>query len=203
MSRAGRRRLRLALAAAGLAALAVAWTGCVSTVTPLPSPAEPVTVYLRHEARHRGLILPRAAGGHVEYGYGDWDWYALQRNRWYHAFDTLLWPTPGTLGRRILPVGTLAELQATYPASVLHPLPVERGAAARLEEELEWQFASGGVALYNPAYGLHFVPHPDRFWLFHNCNDALASWLQALGCRVSPAPVRLGLTVKPAAVEEG
>jgi hypothetical protein len=192
---ATRPELRLAFLAAAVAA-------CVSTVRAPVDPVRPVAVYLRSEARHQALLLPRP-DGFVEYGYGDYDWYALGKDRWYHVFDTLLWPTQGTLGRRFLPARDVHELLATHPWFVLTPVEVEGERAERLARRLAEEFeASGESELNNPDYDLSFVPHPDRFCLLHNCHDAAADWLRELGCTVSSACVRLGLSVERPAPPE-
>jgi hypothetical protein len=40
-----------------------------------------------------------------------------------------------------------------------------------------------------------FVEHPTRFWMFHDCHDELAEWLEELECSVSWAPIRARLRV--------
>jgi hypothetical protein len=180
------------------AAIDLGLASCVSTVRPPTDPQRPVTVYLRREALHAALLLPRPAGGIVEYGFGDYDWYALGKDRWYHVFDTLLLPTRGTLARRDLPVEGLAELKASYPASNLTPIVVGADAAARLEARLDAEYRERqDTEIYNPEYALHFVVHEDGFWLFYNCHDALARWLRELGCSVGWTPVRGGLRAAP------
>ena len=93
------RRTNLGLLLLAGAILIFANAGCVSTIEPPSNPRQPVTVFLQSEARHKGLLLPKAEGRFVEYGFGDYDWYALEKDRWYYVFDTVLWPTKGTLGR--------------------------------------------------------------------------------------------------------
>jgi hypothetical protein len=172
--------------------------GCVSTVKPPTDPQHPITVYLRREALHAALLLPRPGGGHVEYGFGDHDWYALGRDRWYHVFDTLLWPTRGTLGRRVLSAEHLTDLQASYPWSDLSPIVVGAEETARLEQRLDAEYRERqDTEIYNSDYVLYFVEHEAGFWLFHNCHDALAQWLRELGCSVGWTPVRGGLDVRP------
>jgi hypothetical protein len=187
--------MKLTLPAGGAIALGLA--SCVSTVRPPVDPKRPITLYLRREALHAALLLPRPGGGFVEYGFGEYDWYALGKDRWYHVFDTLLWPTRGTLARRILSAETLAELQVSYLASRLTPIVVGAEEAARLEERLDDEYCARlNTEIYNPEYALHFVEQEDGFWLFYNCHDALARWLRELGCSVGWTPVRGGLFVR-------
>ena len=38
--------------------------------------------------------------------------------------------------------------------------------------------------VYNEAYDLVFVPHPDPYTIAHNSNRMVAGWLEQLGCRL-------------------
>jgi len=181
------------------ASAALLLSACVSAVVPPDAPEDPVSVVHRKEARHGGLLLPREEGGFVEYGFGDRDWYALGKDSWFHVFDTLLWPTMGTLGRREVEASDLAGLERIYPHSRLTPIVVGEAEIARLRERLEGEFAvRRETRVYNSDYALFFVEHEDGFWLLHNCHDAVAEWLRELGCTVARAPVRLGLSVRRA-----
>lgn len=197
-ARRGRSRRRAAVLLAALAALAALTSTCTSTVRPPRDPPEPQRVFVLEVARHRGLVLPDASSGWVEYAYGDYDWYALLANRWYHVFDTVLWPTPGALGRRA--IGSDAQGRpAAGPGVVLRPLTVASARAQALERALASRYAArAGEQIHNAAYGLDFVPDEASFWAFHNCNDAVAAWLEALGCDVAWAPVRIGLVLDEA-----
>ena len=75
--------LAVSLATAGLCI----WPGCVATVTPPSRPEEPVTVHLVRAARHAALLLPCDGGRIVEYGFGEWGWYAENEEQWY---DTMV-----------------------------------------------------------------------------------------------------------------
>ena len=189
----------------GLPALALAigllaTEGCVSQITPPASPEDPVPIYVRWEARHKGLILPRQMGSWVEYGYGEFDWYALEKDRWYHVFDTVLWPTGGTLGRTEVTAQGREGLERFYRLSRLEPILVSRALAAALLARLDAEFAGSSEApLHNSTYRMDFVPHEDGFWMFYNCNDAMADWLRALDCRVTHLPLRFGLDLERSA----
>src|SRR5262245_57988661 len=85
--------------AAGLLGLSL-WSLLPGSVRPPRAVSDPVTVRLFSAGRHSGLLLPVGDGRVVEYGYGDWSWYALGKDDWWRAPATVLWPCPGTLGRR-------------------------------------------------------------------------------------------------------
>lgn len=186
---------RKALGIVLLAAVLLAF-GCTSTITPPPDPQEPVDVFLIQDARHLGLLLPRSPGVFVEYGYGDWDWYAKLHDCWYHVFDTVLWPTQGTLGRREVRTPDGEGVSQILSWTQVQPIPVPAAAARDLLASLDAQFARHQQEeLYNATYGMTFVPHDDGFWCCYNCNDAVTDWLRALGCSVSWVPLRLGLAL--------
>jgi hypothetical protein len=171
------------------------WTSCVSVVTPPKDPSDPVTVRLLSSGRHAGLLLPCPDGRVVEYGYGHWDWYALLKNRWWHAPGTILWPGQGTLGRRYLDADDLGPSGENHGLGQLSSLAVSKERTDRLLAKLDSEFAAGGTPRHNELDDMAFVKHPDPFWFPHTCHDQVAEWLRDLGCDVSPAPIRKGLRV--------
>lgn len=192
-----RRRVRRFSITCGLLLLVfLALGGCTSTVQP-PSDvgAHPVSVWLVRDARHRGLILPSADGQLLEFGYGEYAWYAEMRDAWYRVFPAALWPTPGTLGVRRLGATRGEQLAAVLPGASVDELVVARDGVESLRQQLLDRFAAAGAPLWNGIYGFDFVPDPAGYWCLFNCNDAVADWLVALGCRVSWVPIRLDLEV--------
>ena len=79
---ARRRRARIGIGVLAVALALLFWTSCVSTVAPPARLDDPVTVRLLSTGRHAGVLLPCSDGRVVEYGYGDWGWYALGQNEW-------------------------------------------------------------------------------------------------------------------------
>ena len=192
------RLVRFGLVFMVLVGIYAALGGCVSSVTAPPAPDEPVQVYVRFEALHKGLILPSESGGHVEYGFGENGWYALMQDRWYHVFGTVLIPTRATLGRRLLTAPDHQALMAAYPQSKLHALTVSAARARALADELAVEYQKhAGSEIYNRTYRLHFVESNDSSWILYNCNDSIARWLRRLDCSVSFVPIRLGLRIVP------
>lgn len=195
----GSRRRRFRRASALLVLLLVgflALSGCTSTVHPPREVGEhPVSVWLIRDARHRGLVLPADDAGLIEFGYGEFAWYAEMRDAWYRAFPAALWPTPGTLGVRRLQARDRDGLRRELPHALIDEIVVARAAAESLRQRLEERFAAGGEPLWNGVYGFDFVRDPAGYWCLFNCNDAVAEWLVAVGCRVTWVPIRLGLEV--------
>jgi hypothetical protein len=180
--------------------------GCATTVVPPRDVHSPATVYLADYGRHSSVALPHADGEFVEYTYGEWRWFALNDTGFFEAFRALGWPSQGALGRRVLvkrpanaeqgdsangrtewrsqaPDGG-GEAPWPEPGVTLFELMVERAAAAALAAELEarWK-ANESQAVFNPLYGLHFVPDESRYHVFGNCNPETARWLRELGCQ--------------------
>jgi hypothetical protein len=170
--------------------------GCTSTITPPRDPAAPTTVFLLREAMHTGLVLPPADGSdrYVEFGFGDWSWFALGNDRWHHAFATVLWPTAGTLARRTFVATDERELRARVSWADLSPLVVDGVRLHNLRTRLEAQFAAElPRAVRRPSLGWTFVPFDRSYWLPQNCADVAAEWFTELGCAVSWVPIRIGL----------
>lgn len=191
------RRSRIAVLAAACALLATAvWCSCASTVTPPTDPPDPIVVHLLSTGRHAGVLLPNGDGRTVEYGYGNWSWYALGKDDWWRAPAVVLWPTQGTLGRRYVLEADLAAKGHAYGGGTLAELRVSRASAQRLLARLDAEFEAGGEPHFNERYDMSFVKHPHDFWMFHDCHDEVAEWLEELDCSVRCAPIRTGLQVE-------
>ncbi|MFM1872963.1 MAG: hypothetical protein RL398_2385 [Planctomycetota bacterium] len=187
-----KRRRRLALAS--FAALLLAWlVGCTSTVTPPRDLRDSVDVLLIRDAMHRGLLLP-AESGYVEFGFGDWSWYALGNDSWYHVFATVLWPTQGALSRREHAAHDPASARAAMPYAEFESFGVDRAAAEALRRRLQEAFdARRDERAYQAYLRMEFVPFDGSYWFASNCADACADWLVELGCEVSWVPIRIDL----------
>lgn len=168
-------------------ALAVLSLALVSCATRLEGPravTDPVDVYLMHRVNHAAILLPDQRGGLVEYAYGEWDWFALERQGWRDALAAILWPTPGALGRYDVPlVVTIDAIEQSYDGTVTR-LRVERAAVDRLLERLEDRWLAGGEAVERTPGGMQYVQDDLRYHLFNTCATETARWLEALGCSV-------------------
>jgi hypothetical protein len=166
-------------------------------VTPPPAPRDPITVFVLRDALHTGLVLPPLRGGApwVEFGFGDWSWYALGNDSWYHAFATVLWPTQATLSRREFRASTPEELQRAASWTHLLPVVVSRQRADELQRRLQQRFdTTGERVVQRPGWSMAFAPlDDDAYWLGHNCADLAGEWLEELGCRVSWVPIGFAL----------
>ena len=187
-------RSRQRVLLAGGATLLVALVfGCTSAVRQPDVVNDPVSVLLIREALHRGVVFPRETDM-VEFGFGDWAWYALEEDEWYDALPTVLWPTRGTLSRRVIPAIDTESARAALPWLEFVEFRVERSAAERLRDQLEAQFAAASAELVQPpGRSMQFVPCDGSYWFGNTCADVAARWLEELGCDVSWLPIRFDL----------
>jgi hypothetical protein len=160
--------------------------GCAYRVQPPDCVREPVTVVIVDHGLHSSLVMPRGGALAVEYAYGQWDWFVLDRTAWYRAPGTLLLPGKAGLGRRELAAPAItAHVQAAIVAENYHELIVDRARVAALLAKLDTRFAARSERTLNPRLGLEFVEDPQPYSLLHHCNTQVVDWLRDLGCRVT------------------
>ena len=177
---------RLCRAALSVALALLLLLGCGLRVTPPASLQEPCLVAIIDYGVHAGLLLPRDAGRSVEYAYGNWEYFALNRTDRWTALRTVL-PARGTLGRTEIALGLAdaAERAAAEPDRAAIYLKVERSAAMELLGELDRRFERNIARAHeNTEIGMSFVPDERAYWAADNCNGELARWLRRLSCRV-------------------
>ncbi len=161
--------------------------GCANTIVPPANPVNPVTVFLIDYGRHTSLLLPDSADStYIEYAYGDWDWFALDKSKWHDAFSTLLWPTQGALGRwewEIEP--SVDEIRRRIPCEDAYAIVVGSSEAAGQRDRLNAAYESQLDTLHHQArYQLDFVHHDENYHSLHNCNHVVTNWLEQMGCEV-------------------
>lgn len=180
-------------------------SGCGMTITPPADVRDPVSVFIADHGIHTSLLLPREDGRIAQYAYSQWHWAALDHDDWYRSPFALLIPNDGTLGRRDFDGpcdydcvhDRLEKLGRHPPMQALYELRVERSAAAEVLAMLDarWESQSNGY-VFNERRGLTFVRDATKYSLGHNCNHEVASWVRALGCRVSGAGMTADVTVR-------
>ncbi|MCR9247350.1 MAG: DUF2459 domain-containing protein [bacterium] len=197
-----RRRLRRCLLAVGGPVVAylltIAIFGTTSTVRGPTEPRAPTSIFILREALHVGLVIPDAAAApssYIEYGFGDWQYFALANTEWYRLPPAVLWPTAGALARRRFRATTPAELRARAPHYVeLDEVLVEAAAVTRLRDRLTAEFAAGEPELVKSwNHRMSFVPSPASYWFGNTCADVVANWLAELDCEVSFVALRASL----------
>ena len=197
-ARAPRRILRRVASVAAIAtALMFLVFGWTARVLPPASVSSPISVFVVRDELHRGLLLPAPADGFVEFGFGDWEWYARAQEQWHRVFATVLWPTRGTLARREHFASDATSLRASMPWASFDEFVVEAADAARLRERLDAQFAVGNRdRVIRSGLRMHFVPWDRDYWFADTCAEAVVEWLQELGCRSSWVPLCFDLAIE-------
>lgn len=192
------RRVRPSLALVVCAALPFA--SCTSLVWPPERVDRPAQAFVLREALHLGLLLPdppEAPVRWIEYGYGDWAWFALGQEQWYRTIPTVLWPTQATLCRREWTAASVDELLRRVAARgcEVDALVVEQPRVQALRERLDARFAATDEIVRRPELAMEFVPADGSYWMFSTCADVAADWCEELGCDVGWVLVRGGLRV--------
>ncbi|MEB3337096.1 MAG: hypothetical protein VKJ46_06520 [Leptolyngbyaceae bacterium] len=169
-----------------LAALLLGWISVPATILPPEHVDHPVTIYVADYGLHSRLVLPDIGRQWIQYAYGDWNYYALNRQGLTDGIAALLLPTPGTLGRRSF--ATLDEMRVASQqdnATLIH-LAVSSERVAQLLISLNHRF-EGQIAVrtQNPRTGLTLVQDAQKYTVMHNSNHELVQWLKELDCQVT------------------
>src|SRR5437870_2885960 len=161
--------------------------GCATRIVPPVNPVNPVAVYVTDYGRHSSILLPMGDGHLMEYSYGDWEFYALNKYKWYIGATKLFLSDGSGLGRRILPnPGDDEALQKMIHSKRLLRVEIEQGRVSELLAELDERYcAKIETMVYNNYEHNYFVRDDSHYWLFHTCNAMTAQWLEKLGCRVN------------------
>jgi hypothetical protein len=160
--------------------------GCATRITPPPSPINPVAVYVTDYGRHSSILLPTGDGHLVEYSYGDWEYYALNKYRWYIGASKLIYSDASGLGRRVLAhPGDHQALHKFLGSKRLLHLYVEQSRVRDLLAELDTRYNQRlDTMIYNDYVKAYFVKDNSRYWFFNTCNAQTALWLKKLDCQV-------------------
>ncbi len=169
-------------------AMLIAGTACVNRVIPPARPTDPTSVFLLDHGRHPSLVIPRKENEWVRYTYGNWAWYAEGRTHVFKALAALCWPNKAALGQqRLAPADDLFHPAGPIGEGIVrvYSIHVSAERARRLDDRLEELFMAGREEkLYNPEWGVEFVPHPRAYWIFYQSNTVVAEWLEEMGCEV-------------------
>lgn len=175
-------RLRLPLTAiTGLALVA----GCSWTVAPpdLDRPGTPV--FVTAYDKHARLALP-TADGYLEYGFGDWHYYALEQWGVGSMARGAFFSRGSAFSRRRLPVIDDEEgfRRAAGGISSLR-IEVDPARAAALLARLEQRWEElEGERVYREWEDLELARWDRRYHLFDNSNHKVVRWLRELDVEV-------------------
>lgn len=160
---------------------------CTWTVIPPEPTVEPATVYLSVYGRHTRLALPTDTGRYVEYGFGDWRFYAEENRTLIDGFQALFFSSGATLSRRGLPEPNSDNLRLHFSSVRTEAIEVPSHLAVQLRDDLMRAWEEAGGEQIDQGY-LSFRRAPEHYSLFNNSNHQTARWLKQLQCDVQGAP---------------
>jgi hypothetical protein len=160
---------------------------CSWQVVSPDSVQEPATVYVSIYGRHTRLALPDGPGHYVEYGFGDWRFYAEAERNVLTGVQALFFSSGSTLSRRELAQPGASELHRHFSSNRTEAIEVPAIQARQLGESLQaaWNQAQGEQLNQG---ALAFRRTPIHYSLFHNSNHQTARWLEQLQCDVRGIP---------------
>lgn len=122
----------------------------------------------------------------IEFTYGDWSLFALNKRDLWTAISHMLWPTLGTLGRKVVPWQPDQPLLHHFTNCIdIVPFEADTALVNALYHQLDRAFClTKHTQVYHPEDGLYFVHYPTPYALWHNCNHELVRWLEFLGGQV-------------------
>ncbi len=173
--------------------------GCQRVIRPPAAVSDPVSVYVVDYGRHASLALPAGDSSLVEWSWGDWNWFALERTGVLDGLRAMLASPRSTLSRRdVAPARDGQELATRLGATEALAIEVERDRARALLERLESRWLQGHEEAVAHPDGRVFVPDDARYSLFNNSVHEVARWLEALDVEVSGAGVTANFKVREA-----
>lgn len=161
--------------------------GPTKFVLPLPSKST-VAVYLLQYSTwgHHSLAFYKD-DQLIEFTYGDWALFALDKRDLFTSLSHMLFPTMGTLGRKIVqwkPNEAIPPLFTDCKKAV--PFTADKRQVNDLFNELTSAFQQReSDKVFHEEDAVWFVPYPVYYGVWNNCNHELAKWLTQLGGKVS------------------
>ncbi|MGI8705139.1 MAG: hypothetical protein ACR2JJ_05005 [Sphingomicrobium sp.] len=166
-------------------------------IEPPATVSDPVRVYVVDYGRHASLALPKEDSDLVEWSWGDWNWFALERTGLSEGLQALFASPRSTLSRRELaPARNADELAARLGAEEVLGLDVERARARALHHHLQARWVRRREQAVAHSSGRVFVPEDRRYSLSNNSVHELARWLEALGANVFGTGVTANFKVR-------
>jgi hypothetical protein len=164
--------------------------GCQHVIEPPAAVSNPARVFVIDYGRHASLALPQENETLVEWSWGDWNWYALERTGLAQGAQALFASPRSALARRALaPADDPAELAARVGAEEVLALTVERERVRALHRQLDARWLRRRDQAVAHPNGRIFVPDDMQYSLSNNSVHELARWLEALGANVSGSGV--------------
>ena len=123
----------------------------------------------------------------VEFTYGDWDLFALNKRDGWTAWKNMTFPTQGALGRKIVAWTFGSPICPLFKNCLrVKPFFAPASKASQLYDRLQAAYLGRkSTEVFNEAEQVYFVKYDVSYWGLNNCNHELASWLEELGGDVS------------------
>ncbi|MCP4408999.1 MAG: hypothetical protein GY807_14820 [Gammaproteobacteria bacterium] len=160
-----------------------------STTVVLPENDSPTTkMYLLKYTTwgHHSLAFYQE-GKLIEYTFGDWELFALNKRDGWTAWKNMTFLTQGALGKKVVswsPGQPICENFRDCDVAVAFQAPEEK--VTELFIKLQRIYAENSDSeIFNQEEGIYFVKYDKSYWSFHNCNHEIADWLEQLGGEVS------------------
>jgi hypothetical protein len=154
-------------------------------------------VFISQYGMHSRVAVPIDQTRMVEYGYGDWRYYAEGEKGPWRGLVAIATPTDAALGKRSLSLTRNSDtFRLSAGADRSERLEVEQGRVNQLLGHLEGRYQANIDSEIQPANSLFsFVKDALPYHLSHNSNHQAADWLRRLGCEVRGNPVNANFRV--------
>jgi hypothetical protein len=171
--------------------------GCGWTVTPPDRVSNPRVIFLSTYGQHSRVALQIDETRMIEYGFGDWRYYAVGEKSAWRGVMALAVPTESALGRRIVPMAGSADGFSYVAGSGRSALlRVERRRIDELVAALDARYRANLGSEISGSGGFTYVKDEPSYHLLKNSNHQAAGWLRELGCEVSGFPIISNFEVK-------
>ncbi len=135
---------------------------------------------------HHSLAFHKA-GKLIEYTYGDWEVFALDKRDAWTAWKNITFHTQGALGRKIVTINRGDWICNKFiGCEDVVPFYAPENKVNTLFADLQDQYSNRlETEVFNSAAEIFFVKDERPYWAFHNCNHQLVEWLEFLGGEIS------------------
>lgn len=160
-------------------------SGCTWTVIPPKVEGPSETVYVSLYGRHTRLALPVETGSrrYVEFGVGDWRYYALAERHWTSGVRALLVSRETALSQRSLRIEPGEDPQYSLRSERTVAIDVPADTVPPLLADLQTLWRKGSDPTIE-RYHHRYRKIPRDYGLIRNSNRQTALWLERLDCRV-------------------
>ena len=175
------------MALAGLLLLILA--GTTWKVIPPENVEEAAHVFITQYASHTRLTIPldkpiRA----VEYGFGDWWYYAVMERGLRSGLRALFLPTDSAISRRVIPWGqSLKVVQQHLGGARTEAIAVDSSRLTKLRAKFEdhWHSLDAADEVLHPGTGTVYRRTKEPYHIMNNSNARTADWLRTLDCEIN------------------